>query len=125
MGRVKSRDTRPELVVRRLMHGMGYRYRLHAADLPGRPDLVFRPRRKVVFVHGCFWHGHKGCALARIPKSRSDFWQAKFTANQARDARATRDLRGLGYRALTIWECELDNLAKVEKKLRRFIDEEH
>lgn len=123
MARVRSRDTRPELVVRKLAYGLGYRYRLHARELPGRPDLVFRPRRKVVFVHGCFWHGHPGCSLARVPKSRTAFWEAKFETNKARDARVGKALRAIGYSVLTIWECEVADHAKVERKLKRFLDE--
>jgi DNA mismatch endonuclease (patch repair protein) len=123
MGSVRSRDTGPELFVRRLIYGMGYRYRLHATELPGRPDITLRSRRKVVFVHGCFWHGHDGCPLARVPKSRVAFWQAKFATNKTRDARVMEELRALGYRALTIWECELANVTNLRRKLKRFLDE--
>lgn len=92
MGRVRSRDTVPEMFVRRLTHALGYRYRLHGKDLPGKPDLVFRSRRKVIFVHGCFWHRHPGCALARLPKSREDFWLPKLEANRQRDLKTENAL---------------------------------
>lgn len=98
MGRVRSRDTVPEMLVRRLTHGMGYRYRLHAKDLPGKPDLVFRTRRKVIFVHGCFWHRHPSCHLARTPKSRQEFWLAKFEANRQRDLKNEKALREENWR---------------------------
>ena len=107
MSAVRSRDTKPELQVRRLVHGMGYRYRLHGADLPGRPDLVFRPRRKVIFVHGCFWHRHEGCRYATTPATRSEFWQTKFAANVARDSSVRGALLDEGWRVATIWECAL------------------
>src|SRR5262245_30962610 len=86
MARIRGVDTQPELVVRRLLHGMGYRYRLHYSKLPGRPDLAFPSRRKVIFVHGCFWHSHEQCEFARVPKTRPDYWLAKFERNKARDA---------------------------------------
>ncbi len=98
MALIRSKDTRPELAVRRLVHGMGYRYRLHARDLPGRPDLVFRARRKVIFVHGCFWHRHDdpNCKLARLPSSRLDFWLPKLGGNKARDERGYQRIRWHG-----------------------------
>jgi DNA mismatch endonuclease, patch repair protein len=109
MSRVPSKDTTPELVVRKLAHALGYRFRLHRKDLPGTPDLVFPSRRKVVFVHGCFWHGHTdpSCRLSRTPKSRMGFWQAKLERNRARDARNETALREAGWDVLTVWECEL------------------
>ena len=122
MALVRAKDTKPELLVRRLVHGMGYRYRLHRRDLPGTPDLVFPSRGKVIFVHGCFWHRHSGCALARLPKSRGEFWLPKLTANADRDARNLRALRRLGWSALTIWECQLDDAPKLAKSIRRFLD---
>src|SRR5690606_22283718 len=103
MSRVRSRDTRPELRVRRLTHRLGYRYRLHRRDLPGSPDLVFPGRRSVVFVHGCFWHRHPGCRNTRTPKSRVEFWTRKFADNVARDERNQAELRALGWRHLVIW----------------------
>lgn len=125
MRRVKSRDTSPELVVRRLLHGMGYRYRLHGSDLPGRPDIVFRRRRKVVFVHGCFWHRHPdpACPLARWPKSRLEFWGAKFESNVARDRVVMDQLARLGWRAAVVWECQLRDLPVLKSRLREFLEE--
>ncbi|OFW16368.1 MAG: very short patch repair endonuclease [Acidobacteria bacterium RIFCSPLOWO2_02_FULL_59_13] len=122
MGRVRSRDTGPELTVRRLVHSLGYRYRLHARDLPGHPDLVFRPRMKVIFIHGCFWHRHHDCELTRMPKSRQGFWFAKFKANRLRDRRTERALRRAGWQVLTVWECEIQDAQALEKRIRRFLD---
>jgi DNA mismatch endonuclease (patch repair protein) len=122
MALVRAKDTKPELLVRRLVHGMGYRYRLHQRDLPGTPDLVFPGRGKVIFIHGCFWHRHARCALARLPKSRGDFWLPKLTANAERDARNVRALRRLGWSVLTIWECQLGDTAKLANRIRRFLD---
>lgn len=122
MGRVRSRDTGPEMLVRRLAHAMGYRYRLHAKDLPGTPDLVFRSRRKVIFVHGCFWHRHPGCSLARLPKSREDFWLPKLEANRQRDLKAENALREGNWGVLTIWECELGDIDRLKNKIKEFLD---
>ncbi len=122
MALVHSKDTRPELLVRRLVFATGYRYRLHAKDLPGRPDLVFRSRRKVIFVHGCFWHRHNACALARMPKSRPEFWGPKLEGNKQRDARNLVRLRQQGWQALTIWECQLSDTNRLQSKIRRFLD---
>jgi DNA mismatch endonuclease (patch repair protein) len=108
MSLVRSKDTKPEMRVRRLVHGLGFRYRLHRADLPGKPDLVFPSRRKVIFVHGCFWHGHK-CKLGRMPKTRLDYWQSKIGCNKSRDRQTLRRLRNLGWKCLTIWECSVNN----------------
>lgn len=106
MSRVRGRNTAPELRVRRALHAAGLRYRLHRRDLPGRPDLALPRYRTVVFVHGCFWHGH-GCHLFRQPATRPEFWQAKIEGNRARDAAAVAALTGSGWRVLTIWECAL------------------
>lgn len=121
MSRVRSKDTKPELLVRRLAHAMGYRFRLHRADLPGRPDLVFPARGKVVFIHGCFWHGHPGCPNARRPKSREEFWSPKLDGNRRRDARNLRRLRCAGWGAMVIWECQLKNPDRLRARLRRFL----
>lgn len=120
----KGKDTKPEMLVRRLAHGMGYRYRLHRGDLPGKPDLVFGSRRKVIFVHGCFWHHHPdpGCKIARLPKSRLDFWLPKLDANRVRDDRDEKALENLGWRVLTVWECELKNQERVCNAIRSFLD---
>lgn len=108
MARVRCRDTKPELKVRRALHAAGLRFRLQAVDLPGKPDIVFRTLRLVVFVHGCFWHRHDdpSCKLARMPKSRQDFWQAKFQQNQSRDAEVKAKLEALGWRVIEVWECQ-------------------
>lgn len=123
MSRVRGKDTSPELTVRRLVHALGYRFRLHRRDLPGSPDLVFPSRRKVIFVHGCFWHRHPdpGCKLARMPKSRQEFWEPKLEGNRARDLRNEAALRGLGWDVLTIWECELRDRASLENKVGTFL----
>lgn len=104
MARIRGRDTKPELLVRRALHARGFRYRLHAKELPGRPDMVFPRRRAVILVHGCFWHGHD-CPLFRLPGSRREFWEAKITGNRARDGVVLARLRELGWRALLVWEC--------------------
>lgn len=124
MSRIRGKDTGPELVVRRMTHAMGYRYRLRSKDLPGKPDLVFRGRRCVIFVHGCFWHRHGGCALARLPKSRTDFWREKLEGNARRDDRHIGLLQERGWRALVVWECELKNLDRVADTVRRFLEGE-
>ncbi|MCK7598217.1 DNA mismatch endonuclease Vsr [Microbulbifer sp. CAU 1566] len=122
MGRVKGKDTRPEMVVRRMLHGLGYRYRLHAPELPGRPDIVFRQRKKVIFVHGCFWHRHDNCKLARIPKSRVEFWTQKLTQNKERDQRNLQDLVNNGWKVLIIWECELTDIVALKARVQQFLD---
>lgn len=106
MSRVRGKDTTPELAVRRTAHALGYRFRLHRRDLPGTPDLVFPSRRAVIFVHGCFWHRHPFCRKASVPTSRVDFWNEKFDRNVSRDRRNVDELVQLGWRVLTIWECE-------------------
>ncbi len=124
MARVRSKDTGPELLVRRLAFALGYRYRLHGKDLPGRPDLVFRPKRKVIFVHGCFWHRHPNCPLARMPKSRLDFWEAKLEGNRERDDKNKKALTRAGWKVLIVWECQLKDIDRLTSRLRRFIDAE-
>ncbi len=118
MSRIRGRDTGPELTVRRLLHAMGYRYRLQARDLPGRPDIVFRRRHVALFVHGCFWHRHD-CGLAYTPKTRREFWQSKFDGNVARDRRVQHELKAAGWRVIIIWECQLDDLASLAKRLAK------
>ena len=117
MSRIKGRDTVPEVVVRRIVHRLGFRFRLHRKDLPGRPDLVFPRYRSVVFVHGCFWHRHEGCRFAYEPKTRTGFWSEKFHRNVARDRDNEKALRALGWRVLVIWECEMRNLTALEERL--------
>lgn len=123
MRRIKSKDMKPELAVRRLVHGLGYRYRLHRRDLPGKPDLVFGSKRKVIFVHGCFWHGHEleGCNDARVPKSNTDYWNLKLARNKERDAAHNAELKEAGWKVLTIWECEMKTQSIVEKRIKRFL----
>lgn len=122
MSRIRRQDTKPELIVRRLLHSRGYRYRLHGSGLPGRPDLVFPGRRKVIFVHGCFWHRHDGCVLARMPKSRLEFWQPKLEGNRDRDRRKLAELAALGWRALVVWECELRDSTALVAKMEAFLN---
>ncbi len=120
MSRVRSVDTSPELVVRRLSYALGYRHRLHRRDLPGTPDLVFPSRRKVIFVHGCFWHGH-GCSRDRTPATNRAYWNAKRRRNKARDHRDLAELCALGWKALLVWECELRDLVRLTRRIRRFL----
>ncbi|MER8536675.1 DNA mismatch endonuclease Vsr [Mesorhizobium sp. M1005] len=125
MARVGKKDTKPEMVVRRLVHAMGYRYRLHRKDLPGSPDIVLPRFRKVIEVRGCFWHHHAdpACTRARIPKSRQDYWIPKLERNARRDAENERLLRAIGWEVLAVWECETTpaNLRKLENKIHRFL----
>ena len=124
MSRVKGRDTGPEWAVRRLVHGLGYRYRLHRKDLPGCPDLVFPSRRKVIFVHGCFWHRHPdpACKLARLPKSRLEFWVPKLERNRARDLHSQARLIDMGWQIMIVWECEVGKPGLGEK-IGNFLNE--
>lgn len=121
MALIRSKDTQPELIVRKLVWAMGRRYRLHVARLPGRPDLVFRRDRKAVFVHGCFWHQHARCAVARMPRSQLAYWKPKLEGNRERDRRNVRRLRRAGWRVLTIRECELNEIDAVGKRLKSFL----
>ena len=125
MRRVKGADTTPERLVRSALHAQGHRFRLHARDLPGRPDIVFRGDRLAIFVHGCFWHRHPGCPHCRMPKSRVDFWKEKFAANVARDAAVAARLIADGWWVETIWECEARDAARLGAfvvKVRRLRD---
>lgn len=122
MAGVKSKGMKPEMQVRRLLHGLGYRYRLHRADLPGRPDLVFPSRRKVVFVNGCFWHCHDGCPRVRIPVTNREYWIAKLERNHARDARNVALLQEQGWSVLTVWECQLRDLPATTERLVAFLE---
>ena len=124
MQAVRSKDTKPEMIVRRLVHAQGYRYRLHRRDLPGVPDLTFPRRRKVVFVHGCFWHGHPCRGEPRLPKSNRDYWVPKIRRNAERDAEHIKSLKALGWESLTVWECELRDQAQVLDKLVSFLESE-
>src|SRR5690606_7503098 len=119
MRAVKSRDTKPELTVRRLLHSMGYRYRLHRPDLPGKPDIVFASHRKVIFIHGCFWHGHDCARGARVPATNKDYWLAKIGRNVARDQKSLAALADAGWTTLVLWECELGE--GLQERLRAFL----
>lgn len=121
MACVGQKHTAPEMAVRRLLHSLGYRYRLHAKNLPGSPDLVFASRRKVIMVHGCFWHRH-GCRYFRMPKSRLDFWDAKLTRNHKRDALIRRALKRIGWQVLTVWECDLRLPDRLTNRIVRFLE---
>ncbi|MBX3495661.1 MAG: DNA mismatch endonuclease Vsr [Parvibaculum sp.] len=122
MRAVGSKDTKPEIVVRRLAHRLGYRFRLHVKNLPGKPDIVFPRLGKIVLVHGCFWHGHR-CRYGRLPKSRLDFWEPKIEANRVRDKRTLKSLRFLGWKVLVVWQCQTKDLEKLEKRLDDFLFE--
>lgn len=121
MQAVKSKDTAPEMIVRRLLHAQGYRYRLHKKDLPGCPDIVFGSRRKVIFVHGCFWHGHNCARGSRIPESNRDYWTRKVARNRARDQEAQERLQADGWGVLHLWECELGDGVGLGGQLQRFL----
>ncbi len=122
MRSVASKNTRPELIVRRTLHAMGYRFRLHRKDLPGKPDIVLPKYRKVIFVHGCFWHAH-GCSKGQPPKSRLDYWLPKLDQNVERDRTKKEHLESLGWRALVIWQCETKDTAALASRLQAFVDE--
>jgi DNA mismatch endonuclease, patch repair protein len=119
MSRIRACDTEPELVVRSLAHRLGLRFRLHRRNLPGKPDLVFPKFKTVVFVHGCFWHRHRHCCLAYSPKTNSAFWNAKFAQNKARDRRVRKELKLLGWRVLSVWECQTRHPLRLRSTLRK------
>lgn len=116
MSRIRSSDTKPEIVLRKALHKLGFRFRLHGRRLPGKPDIVLPKHRTVIFVHGCFWHRHPGCKVATTPKTNTDFWIDKFDRNQSRDTRNSEALAAAGWRVLVVWECELGNAAKVDSR---------
>ena len=122
MRRIRKVDTKPELAVRQTAHALGFRYRLHRRDMPGTPDLVFPRLRRVILVHGCFWHQHEGCKLARMPKSRLDYWRPKLERNQQRDREARDALAALGWDVLVIWECETGDREGLTLKIKRFLE---
>ena len=122
MRAVKGKDTKPELLVRRLLHSLGYRYRLHGKNLPGKPDIVFPGRKKVIFVHGCFWHGHKCKRGNRTPKTNVDYWVKKISNNKKRDSQHKRQLRNAGWDVLELWECQLKDKERLTRKLKSFLD---
>ncbi|MCK7579175.1 MAG: very short patch repair endonuclease [Chromatiales bacterium] len=121
MSLIRGKDTGPEMKVRRMAHALGFRFRLHRRDLPGTPDLVFPSHRKVILVHGCYWHRHEGCRYAYSPKSNTKFWQAKFEANVARDRSVASALDALGWNVLVIWECETQNADTLRARLVEFL----
>lgn len=123
MSRIRAKDTAPEMVVRRLVHKLGFRFRLHRRDLPGSPDLVFPARKKAIFVHGCFWHRHddSNCRLARLPKSRLEFWEPKLERNRERDIAAITELQSLGWDSLVIWECQTKNNTFLQTTIQAFL----
>lgn len=123
MRRIKSQDTIPEMMVRRLLHRLGFRFRLHRRDLPGRPDLVFPGRHKIIFIHGCFWHQHAKCRDGRPPSSRTDYWLPKLERNRSRDKETVSALRERGWRVLVIWECEIHSDPRLTDRLCNFLRE--
>lgn len=123
MSRIQSKDTTPEMIVRKLIFSKGYRYRLHRKDLPGKPDIVLPSKKKIVFVHGCFWHQHSDpkCKIARMPKSKTDYWIPKLKRNVDRDTEHQKTLRSKGWKILVVWECETNDVKKLSRKLDRFL----
>lgn len=124
MSRVKGRDTKPERLVRSLIHRMGFRFSLHRKDLPGRPDIVLTRHRKVIFVHGCFWHGHAGCSRATVPSTNTRFWKNKISANKARDLMAKHQLAASGWKVFVVWQCQMRSNEKLIERLSHFLTEE-
>jgi DNA mismatch endonuclease (patch repair protein) len=122
MSRIRSKDTKPEMLVRHTVFSLGYRYRLHRRDLPGVPDLVFPSRRKAIFVHGCFWHGHADCKVANVPKTRRAYWMAKFTRNKKRDEANIQRLKKAGWDVCVIWECQTKAPASIAARVMAFLD---
>ena len=120
MSRIGSKHTKPELAVRSLLHGLGYRFRLHRKDLPGKPDIVFIGRKKAIFVHGCYWHGH-GCKIGKPPKSNLEFWLPKIERNRERDARKRSELEQIGWQVEEIWQCEITDSQALAKRLKNFV----
>lgn len=121
MRAIRQKDTKPELAVRKLLHALGFRFRLHRRDLPGKPDIVLPRHNAVVFVHGCFWHQHQGCRISNVPRSRTDYWLPKLARTVQRDASAIQSLESRGWRTLVVWECELGDLNALEARLRFFL----
>ena len=124
MSRIRSKNTKPELRVRSLLHGLGYRFRLHSPKLPGKPDIVLPKYRTVVFVHGCFWHRHRGCKYAYKPKSRQEFWERKFSDNVNRHSEVVRELLERGWKILVVWECQVRHLDSVGERLEEYISQQ-
>lgn len=122
MSKIKGKDTKPEKLVRSMLHRMGYRFRLHVRDLPGSPDVVLPRHRKIVFVHGCFWHGHLGCQRAKLPETNRPFWEEKIGKNIKRDRAVLRELKRNGWKILVVWQCQMRDKNVLEKRLRRFME---
>ena len=122
MRRVRRKNTAPEMTLRRLLHSRGWRYRTHMKELPGTPDIVFTRKRKAIFVHGCFWHGHQGCSRGSLPKTRLAFWSTKIASNQERDRRKEEALSAAGWHYLVVWQCQLGNLPKLLSELEQFLN---
>jgi DNA mismatch endonuclease (patch repair protein) len=123
MAAIRSKDTSPEIAIRKMVYALGYRYRLHDWKLPGKPDLVFPSRKKAIFVHGCFWHRHNGCSRATVPQTRSVFWETKLSGNVRRDLRNRRLLRELDWKVFTAWQCELKKPTKLRRRLDEFLSD--
>ena len=123
MRRIRSKNTKPEMIVRSQVHRLGFRYRLHGKDLPGKPDLVFRKRKKAIFVHGCFWHQHSACREGRVPGSRPQYWIPKLQGNKDRDAAHLSGLQTSGWQILVIWECEVSNQSQLNDRLLQFLED--
>ena len=121
MARVKATDSTPELTVRRLLHNLGYRYRLHRNNLPGKPDIVLPKHKSVIFVHGCFWHHHKGCKKSKLPKTNANFWRKKILDNVARDKRTILELKKTGWKVLVLWECHVRS-SKLQERISHFLE---
>lgn len=123
MSRIGQRNTQPELITRRLLHRLGYRFRLHRRDLPGTPDIVLPRHRKIVLVHGCFWHGHDGCSRSTLPATNRDFWERKIEANKERDRIALAELQALGWDCLVVWQCQVRDRAALADQIRQFMSQ--
>lgn len=121
MSRVSAKNTQPEIVVRKMLHGLGYRFRIHYKMLIGKPDIVFTKRKKIIFIHGCFWHGHEGCKYAKLPASRTEFWADKMARNRERDTRVRLELNNQGWQTLTIWQCDLKREHGLADKLKKYL----
>ncbi|SDB53111.1 T/G mismatch-specific endonuclease [Desulfonatronum thiosulfatophilum] len=122
MSRIRGKDTKPELIVRSLLHGLGYRFRLHRKDLPGKPDITLPKYKKVVFVHGCFWHSHQKCPRAKRPTTNTEFWRVKLGKNIRRDQENSERLKQKGWDVLVVWSCEIKDLDALKAKLRQFLE---
>lgn len=122
MSRISGKNTKPELIVRSMLHSMGYRFRLHRSDLPGKPDITLPKHKKIIYVHGCFWHGHKDCKRAKQPTTNKYFWQEKLAKNIERDILNMADIKKLGWDVLIVWTCEVKDMNQLKNKLRTFLE---